>query len=26
MDVEGNTRALVRHAKLRGLICTIAEP
>ncbi len=26
IGVEGNTRALVRHAKLRGLICTIAEP
>ncbi len=26
IDVEGNTRALVRHAKLRGLICTIAQP
>ncbi|MGH7374445.1 MAG: DUF790 family protein, partial [Candidatus Rokuibacteriota bacterium] len=26
IDVEGNTRALVRHAKLRGLICTIADP
>jgi predicted nuclease of restriction endonuclease-like RecB superfamily len=25
IDVEGNTRALVRHAKLRGLICTIAQ-
>jgi predicted nuclease of restriction endonuclease-like RecB superfamily len=25
IDVEGNTRALVRHAKLRGLICTIAD-
>ena len=25
IDVEGHTRALVRHAKLRGLICTIAE-
>lgn len=25
IDVEGNTRVLVRHAKLRGLICTIAE-
>jgi predicted nuclease of restriction endonuclease-like RecB superfamily len=25
IDVEGNTRALVRQAKWRGLICTIAE-
>ena len=25
IDVEGNTRVLVRHAKLRGLICTIAD-
>lgn len=25
IDVEGNTRAVVRHAKLRGLICTVAE-
>jgi hypothetical protein len=25
IDVEGNTRALVRHAKWRGLICTVAE-
>lgn len=25
IDVEGNARVLVRHAKLRGLICTIAE-
>lgn len=25
IEVEGNTRALVRHAKWRGLICTVAE-
>ena len=25
IDVEGNTRILVRHAKWRGLICTVAE-
>jgi hypothetical protein len=25
IDVDGNTRALVRHAKWRGLICTVAE-
>jgi predicted nuclease of restriction endonuclease-like RecB superfamily len=25
IDVEGNTRVLVRHAKLRGLICTVTE-
>jgi uncharacterized protein len=25
IDVEGNTRVLIRHAKLRGLICTIAD-
>jgi predicted nuclease of restriction endonuclease-like RecB superfamily len=25
IDVEGHTRALVRHAKWRGLICTVAE-
>lgn len=25
IDVEGNTRALVRHAKWRGLICAVAE-
>jgi predicted nuclease of restriction endonuclease-like RecB superfamily len=25
IDVEGNTRVLVRHAKWRGLICTVAE-
>ena len=25
IEAEGNTRALVRHAKLRGLICTVAE-
>ena len=25
IDVEGHTRVLVRHAKLRGLICTIAD-
>ncbi|MGH7320920.1 MAG: DUF790 family protein, partial [Candidatus Rokuibacteriota bacterium] len=25
IDLEGNTRALVRHAKWRGLICTVAE-
>ena len=25
IDVEGNTRALVRHAKLHGLICTVAQ-
>jgi hypothetical protein len=25
VEVEGNTRALVRHAKLRGLICTVVE-
>ena len=25
IDVEGNTRTLVRHAKWRGLICTVAE-
>ena len=26
IDVDGNTRALVRHAKWRGLICSVAEP
>jgi predicted nuclease of restriction endonuclease-like RecB superfamily len=25
VEVEGNTRALVRHAKWRGLICTVAD-
>jgi len=25
IEVEGNTRTLVRHAKWRGLICTVAE-
>jgi predicted nuclease of restriction endonuclease-like RecB superfamily len=25
IDVEGQTRALVRHARLRGLICTVTE-
>ena len=25
IEVEGNTRALVRHAKWRGLICSVAE-
>lgn len=25
IDVEGNTRVLVRHTKWRGLICTVAE-
>jgi hypothetical protein len=25
IDVEGNTRVLVRHAKWRGLICTVGE-
>lgn len=25
IDVEGNTRSLVRHAKLRGLICFVTE-
>jgi predicted nuclease of restriction endonuclease-like RecB superfamily len=25
IEVDGNTRALVRHAKWRGLICTVAE-
>jgi predicted nuclease of restriction endonuclease-like RecB superfamily len=25
VEVEGNTRALVRHAKLRGLICAVVE-
>jgi predicted nuclease of restriction endonuclease-like RecB superfamily len=25
IDVEGNTRLLVRHAKWKGLICTVAE-
>jgi predicted nuclease of restriction endonuclease-like RecB superfamily len=25
IDVEGQTRALVRHAKLRGLICTVTD-
>jgi predicted nuclease of restriction endonuclease-like RecB superfamily len=25
IDVEGQTRALVRHARLRGLICTVKE-
>lgn len=25
VEVEGNTRVLVRHAKLRGLICTVTE-
>jgi len=25
VEIEGNTRLLVRHAKWRGLICTIAE-
>jgi hypothetical protein len=25
VEAEGNTRALVRHAKLRGLICTVVE-
>ena len=25
IDVEGNARSLVRHAKLRGLICTVTE-
>jgi predicted nuclease of restriction endonuclease-like RecB superfamily len=25
IDVEGQTRALVRHARLRGLICTVME-
>ncbi len=25
VEVEGNTRLLVRHAKWRGLICTVAE-
>lgn len=26
IDVEGNARALVRHAKLRGLICEVEAP
>jgi predicted nuclease of restriction endonuclease-like RecB superfamily len=26
IDAQGNVRPLVRHAKLRGLICTVAEP
>jgi predicted nuclease of restriction endonuclease-like RecB superfamily len=25
LEVEGNTRVLVRHAKWRGLICTVAD-
>lgn len=25
IDVEGHTRSLVRHARLRGLICTVTE-
>lgn len=25
IDVEGNTRVLVRHAKMRGLICTVTD-
>jgi len=25
IDADGNTRTLVRHAKLRGLICTLGE-
>jgi uncharacterized protein len=25
IDVEGHTRGLVRHARLRGLICTVTE-
>jgi predicted nuclease of restriction endonuclease-like RecB superfamily len=25
IEADGNTRALVRHSKLRGLICTVAE-
>ena len=26
IEIEGNSRAVVRHAKWRGLICTVAEP
>ena len=26
IDIEGNARAVVRHAKWRGLICAVAEP
>jgi predicted nuclease of restriction endonuclease-like RecB superfamily len=26
IDLDGNARAVVRHAKLRGLICTVASP
>ncbi len=26
LEVEGNARVLVRHAKLRGLLCTVSRP
>ena len=26
LEVEGNVRVLVRHAKLRGLLCTVSRP
>jgi predicted nuclease of restriction endonuclease-like RecB superfamily len=26
LEVEGNARALVRHAKLRGLLCAVSRP
>jgi uncharacterized protein len=26
LDVEGNAKVLVRHAKLRGLLCTVSRP
>jgi uncharacterized protein len=26
LEIEGNTRVLVRHAKLRGLLCTVSRP
>ena len=26
LEIEGNARVLVRHAKLRGLLCTVCQP